>query len=514
MANQRTDMRKVRELLRLKFEKNLSIRQASKAVGIGKTAGSEYIAGFRRSGLSLSDISILSDDELILAISPCCDQENERYQYLSTRFSYFEKELKRTGVTLQLLWQEYRQQTVQGYGYSQFCHHFGQWQKSQKVSMPITHKAGDKMYVDFTGSKVTVADPITGELTQCEVFVAVLGASQYAYIEAVPSQKVADWVAANENALYYFGGVPRAIVPDCLKSAVIKADKYEPILNDTFRDFAHHFDTAIVPARALHPKDKSLAENFVRIAYQRIYAPLRNETFFNLEELNEAFLTELDKHNNTPFQKKDHSRTELFNEIEKNELKALPVARYDLKEFCKLKVQYNHHIYLKDDKHYYSVPFRFTGKMVTVKHGARVIEIYHNNKRIALHQRNRAAYAYTTKHDHRPATHQYVAGWSAERFIRWGDQIAPETGQVIRSVLESKQHPEQGYRSCMGILSLTKKYDKKDFVKACKKALSVNCLTYRFIDNTLKNQTFLMSTDEILTKIPIHNNIRGKENYN
>jgi len=514
MANQRTDMRKVRELLRLKFEQNLSNRQASLSIGIGKTAGSEYIAGFRRSGLSMDDLGNLTDDELILALSPHHEEENERYQYLSTRFGRYENELKRTGVTLQLLWQEYRAQTECGFGYSQFCHHFRQWQKSSKVSMPISHKAGDKMYVDFTGNKVGIVDPTTGALTECEVFVAVLGASQYAYIEAVPSQKVADWIAVNENALHYFGGVPRAIVPDCLKSAVIKSDKYEPVLNDTFRDFARHYDTAIVPARALHPKDKSLAENFVKIAYQRIFAPLRNETFFSIEELNEAFWSQLDKHNNTPFQKKDHSRMGLFEELEKSELKALPVARYDLKEFCLLKVQYNHHIYLKEDQHYYSVPFQDTGKRVTVKYGSRVVEIYHNNKRIAFHHRDRKPYGYTTKDEHRPATHQYVAGWNAQRFIDWGDKVAPETGKVIRSVLESKQHPEQGYKSCMGILSLAKKYDKSDFIKACNKALLVNCITYGFIDNTLKNKTYTLSNEEVLSTIPFHNNIRGKENYN
>ena len=514
MANPRTDMRKVRELLRLKLAQGLSSRQASKAAGIGKTAGSEYIAGFCRSGLSLADLEGLSDEELILAICPNQENENERYNYLSSQFSHFEKELKRTGVTLQLLWQEYREQILDGYGYSQFCHHFRQWQKSQKVSMPISHKAGDKMYVDYTGKKVHVTDQQTGELIEYEVFVAVLGASQYAFIEAVPSQKIADWVAANENALHFFGGVPRAIVPDCLKSAVIKADRYEPVLNDTFRDFAHHYDTVILPARALHPQDKSLAENFVRLAYQRVYAPLRNQIFFSLEELNQAFLGELEKHNNTPFQKRDYSRAELFDQIERKELKALPVAQYELHEFCKLKVQYNHHIYLKEDKHYYSVPFRFTGKKVSVKYSSRIVEIYHSNKRIALHPRNRTPYAYSTKTEHRPANHQYVAGWSAERFIRWGNQIAPETGQIIRSVLERKAHPEQGYTSCMGILSLSKKYEQQDFVKACQKALNLNCLSYRFIANTLKNRTFTLSAEEVLSEIPVHNNIRGKEFYN
>jgi len=260
--------------------------------------------------------------------------------------------------------------------------------------------------------------------------------------------------------------------------------------------------------------NKSLAENFVRLAYQRIYAPLRNNIYFSVEELNQALWEELEKHNNAPFQQKDHSRTELFEQVEKSELKPLPIQRYDLMEFCQLKVQYNYHIYLKEDKHYYSVPFHYTGKTIMVKYGLRIVEIYHNHKRVAFHQRDRTPYGYSTVREHMPVNHQFVNGWNAERFIRWGNKIGPEPAELIRKILESKQHPEQGYSSCMGILSLAKQYGEKDLIKACRKALDLNCINYRFVSNTLTNKAFAFTTEEILSQIPVHNNIRGRENYN
>jgi transposase len=516
MANKRTDMRKVRDLLRLKFEQGMSARAAAQSVGMGKSVASEYISGFSGCGLSLEQALALSDSELTGALNLRKQTTNVRYQQLSGQFAHYEKELKRTGVTLYLLWTEYHHQTPDGYGYSRFCFHFDQWQKGHKVSMHIEHKSGDKVFVDFAGSKLFVTDARTGVITEYEVFVAVLGASQYSYIEAVASQTKADWVQVNENALRFFKGVPLAIVPDCLKSAVIKADKYEPVINDTFRDFGQHYCTTILPARALHPKDKALAEGFVRMAYRRIYAPLRDRVFFSLEELNQALWEQLDKHNKMPFQGRDYSREQLYKEIEQAQLKPLPVAFYDLKEYTTAKVQYNHHIYLKPDKHYYSVPFQLTGKKVFVSYSNRFIEIYYDNQRVATHSRSLEVNGYTTNDLHRPASHLYVSEWSPKRFIQWGQKIGPNAGQVIEQVLQSKSHPEQAYRSCMGILSLSKKHPQEDFLKACNKAIETGCYTYRFICNTLKNKTFNLAPEEELKQIhiPFHENIRGKEWYN
>jgi transposase len=516
MANKRIDMRKVRELLRLKFQQGLSIRKAARAIGVGKTAAGEYIAGFNRSGLTLTQAMNLSDKDLVSTLDVHKRPNNPRYNILSSQFLHIEKELKRHGVTMQLLWQEYKEGYPDGYGYSQYCNHFYQWSKTQKVSMHIEHKAGDKMYVDFAGKKLPVVNPQTGEVREHEVFVAVLGCSQLSYIEAVPSQTKADWVKVNGNSLGFIGGVPKAIVPDCLKSAVNKSDKYEPEINETYQDFARHYNTVVLPARALHPKDKSLAENFVRTAYQRIYAPLRNQTFYSLDELNQALWEQLDKHNQMFFQGKETSRLQLFSELEKNELKPLPVETYEFKEFFKSKVQYNHHVYLKADKHYYSVPFQLTGKTVFISCSSSCIEIFYNNQRMATHHRNRKLYGYTTKEEHRPQNHQFVTKWKPEKFINWAKNISPEVEKVIKKVLESRPHPEQAFKSCMGILNLNKKHENTDLIKACKKALEVNCVNYKFIKNTIKNKTFNLTCEEEIDQIqiPYHENIRGKEFYN
>lgn len=509
-------MRKVRELLRLYFTQGQSARQGAKIVGIGKTSASEYISGFKNSGLDYSCIGRLSDTDLLQAINAPKETENDRYKALSGQFTYFEKELKRTGVTLQLLWQEYKSANADGYAYSQFCHHFYKWRKDQKVSMPMEHKAGDKLFVDYTGKKLCYTDAQTGEQVECEVFVAVLGASGQSYIEATPSQTKADWITVNQNALRYYGGVPAAIVPDCLKSAVIKADKYEPTINETYKDFANHYNTVILPARALHPKDKSLAENFVRNAYTHIYAPLRNETFYSLEELNIALKEKLCTYNNKNFQGRNHSRQNLFDEIEKQQLKPLPCEPYVIRQFSLLKVQYNYHVFLGDHKHYYSVPFRYVGKQVTVAYNMRTVEVFYNNVRIASHKKGRYEYKHTTNPEHMPKNHRFISEWSPARFIKWGKNICAETGELITRILDSRKHPEQAYKSCMGILQLEKKHDREDFIKACKKALIVNCIQYKFIKNTLVNKTFNLDTKEELAHftIPFHDNIRGKEYYN
>jgi len=509
-------MRKVRELFKLYYEDNFSIRQASKVVGMSKTSASEYIAGFKSCNLDYNTIKRLSDSELLQNINQKKQSKNIRYNDLREQFCYFEKELKRDGVTLFLLWQEYKDTRKDFYGYSQFCHHFYHWRKEQKVSMHIEHKSGDKLYVDFTGKKLCVTDPNTGEITEYEVFVSVLGASQLSYIEAVPSQKKDDWIFVNQNALHFYGGVPAAIVPDCLKSAVIKSDKYEPEINQTYKDFAEHYDTVILPARALHPKDKSLAENFVRNAYRQIFAPLRNQIFFTLEELNEALWKQLDIYNNGKFQKRDYSRQQLFDEVEKSELKQLPKNNYEVKHFTSSRVQYNHHIYLNTDKHYYSVPFQFTGKKVLVNYTSRVVEVYFNNERIAIHKRNLNPYGYTTDNNHRPKNHQYKAKWTSERFISWAKNIAPEVESMIKKIIDNRAHPEQAYKTCMGLLNLHERSNSEEYIKSCKKALTLNCLTYKFIKNTLESKTFNLDTEQELGlfQLPEHENIRGKEQYN
>jgi hypothetical protein len=388
------------------------------------------------------------------------------------------------------------------------------WQGKQKPGMHIEHKAGDRMYVDFTGKKMHVTDPLTGEIREAEIFVSILGASQLTYVEASFSQCLEDWIRVNENALLYFGGVPRGVSPDNLKSAVTKACNYEPLINETYYDLARHYNTVILPTRPGKPKDKPLVENAVSLVYQRIFAPLRNITFFSLQELNEAIWEELERHNNAFFQRRDISRRTLFEQIEKEELQPLPIEIYELKHYQIAKVEFNYHIYLKEDKHYYSVPYQYTGKRIKIIYTARNVEIYKDNIRIALHRRNRRNYGYTTIKKHMPPQHQFVNGWSPDRFIRWAATVGGSVKEFIRLMLDSREHPEQAFKACMGILKLGKKYDEKALQFVCKKAIEINSISYRFIANSLKNNTYKMEEEDTnnLT-LPFHNNIRGKSNY-
>lgn len=514
MPRNRIDVEKIREILRLHFELDYSIRDVAKTVKVSKTSVGEYIAEFNRTGLSYKDITGMSDSAVIDIFESSNKAANPLYEYISKEFTYIEKELKRPGVTLYQLWEEYRGSQEQGFSYSRFCHHYKMWKSKQKPGMHMDHKAGDKLYVDFAGKKMQYVNPDTGEIHDAEIFVAILGASQLTYVEATASQKLENWIQVNENALRYFGGAPRGISPDNLKSAVTKACNYEPLINETYNDLARHYNTVILPTRPIKPKDKPLVENAVNLVYQRIFARLRNITFFSLQELNDAIWVELERHNNLPFQKRDISRRQLFEEIEKDELRPLPAENYELKNYQWSRVEFNYHIYLKDDKHYYSVPYQYVGKKMKTIYTTRVVEIYKDNIRIAIHLRKRAPYKYTTEKEHMPPDHQFINGWSPKRFIKWAATMGESVEIFIQELLDSRAHPEQAFKSCMGVMRLGKKYDQQALQLACKNALELNAISYRFIDNSLKNKTYKMDQEEETDlKLPLHDNIRGKDNY-
>jgi transposase len=514
MPRKRTNVEKIREILRLSQELKFSIRQIAEATQVSKTSVGEYIAEFKRSGLSYKDLSGMNDTDIAELFEKRNKTKSPMYEALSKEFPYYEKELARVGVTLYLLWEEYKERFADGFSYSRFCHHYRMWESKLKAGMHIEHKAGDLIYADFTGKKMHYIDQDTGEVIPAEIFITILGASQLIYVEAVRSQQLGDWIWANENAWLYYGGATRGICPDNLRSAVTKACNYEPLLNETYDDLARHYNTVILPARPAKPKDKSLVENAVRIVYQRIFATLRNQTFFSLQELNQAIWEELEKVNNAPFQRREISRWELFIEIEKNELQALPTERYEIKHYQVSKVEYHHHIYLKEDKHYYSVPYQYTGKKVKTVYTSRIVEIFKDNVRIALHSRNRKKYGYTTDKSHMPATHQFVEGWNTDRFTKWAATMGGSIKTFIELLLESKEHPQQAFKSCMGVLSLGKKYKAEDLEKVCKKALEYNTISFRFIDNALKNNVHKMEEENpVDLKLPLHENIRGRNNY-
>ncbi|HSC51984.1 MAG TPA: IS21 family transposase [Phnomibacter sp.] len=514
MANNPISMIKIRQILRLQSQ-GLSKLQIAAQTGIARNTLKKYIKEFTSSGLSFEEINELSDKELEdLFVKPEDRPLNERLQILFSLFPAIEKELKRKGVTRQLLWKEYKTHHPDGVGLSQFKHYFSQWKAQVNPTMHMEHKAGDKLYVDFAGDKLEIINEQTGEVKLVDVFVAILGASQLTYVEAVMTQQKEDFIFACENALHYCGGVPAAIVPDNLKSAVSKSSKYEPTLNETFADFAEHYGTAILPARAYRPRDKALVENAVRIIYTRIYVKVKRHEYFTLQDLNAAILSALQEHNNAPLRGRNYSRRQQFNEVERNVLMPLPELRYELKKHQYATVAKNGHVGLSADKHYYSVPYRFIGKKVKLLYSRSSVEIFYNYERIALHERTKSAYRYTTQKDHMASTHRFVSEWTPERFISWAAGIHEDVRLYVLKVMDRKQHPEQAYKSCMGILGFAKKVGNDRLIKACQRALGYGAYNYKTIQKILERELDLRDapneTDQL--RMPFHDNIRG-ENY-
>ena len=507
-------MIKIRQILRLQSQ-GLSKLQIAAQTGIARNTLKKYIKEFISSGLSFEEINELSDKELEdLFVKPEDRPLNERLQILFSLFPATEKELKRKGVTRQLLWKEYKTHHPDGVGLSQFKHYFSQWKAQVNPTMHMEHKAGDKLYVDFAGDKLEIINEQTGEVKPVEVFVAILGASQLTYVEAVMTQQKEDFIFACENALHYCGGVPAAIVPDNLKSAVSKSSKYEPTLNETFADFAEHYGTAILPARAYRPRDKALVENAVRIIYTRIYVKVKRQQYLTLQDLNAAILTALEEHNNAPLRGRNYSRRQQFDEVEKNILMPLPELRYELKKHQYATVAKNGHVGLSADKHYYSVPYRFIGKKVKLLYSRSNVEIFYNYERIALHERTKSAYRYTTQKDHMASTHRFVSEWTPERFTSWAAGIHEDVRLYVLKVLDRKQHPEQAYKSCMGILGFAKKVGNDRLIKACQRALGYGAYNYKTIQKILERELDLRDTPDETDQLqmPFHDNIRG-ENY-
>jgi transposase len=501
MPMRRISMNKVREIIRLKQRCHLSERAISRALNLSRPVISQYLIDIANSALSYDEIQDMDDDSLTEMITGS-NKKPERYLQLTKQFDYFAKELKRTGGTLQLLWQEYRAEHPDGYSYTQFCYHFQVWRSSCELTMHLDHKAGDKMFADFTGKKLTFINRQTGEIKEAEVFVATLPASQLTYVEAVESQQKQDWLMVNQNAFHYFGGVPKAVVPDNLKSAVHKPNFYEPDINPEYADFARHYQTVILPARPNHARDKAMVEGAVRIVYAWIFAALRNRLFYSLKDLNLAISEQLEIYNHKPMQKLKTSRRELFEQTEK----------YTRKQFRRYRVYFNYHILLNDDKHYYSVPYRYRSKQVLVIYTDSVVEIFYNNQRIAFHKRDRTPNQYSTIKEHMPSHHKAYSEWNPQRLINWAADVGEHVKTVIEYILAHRKHPEQGYRVCLGILSLVKKYDKKRLNKACQKAIDYQNYSLKGIENILKNRLENYQ-QESFQLLPEHSNLRGNHYY-
>lgn len=509
-------MRKIHEVIRLYSECNLSMRQIAKTVNVSRPKVSEIISEFTQTHLSYQEIKDKSDSELQPFFSKKIEHDTKANSLL-LKFPEYAKELKKTGVTKQLLWEEYFKEFPDGLKYSRFCHHFYQWAKDEKLSLHINHKVGDKMFVDYAGKKMEILDIVSGEKIAYEIFVAILPSSQLTYVEASISQKQEEFMRSTERAIHYFGGTPSAIVPDNLKSGVITPDIYEPEINPLFADFSEYYRMAVVPARSRRPKDKAHVENAVKIIYRRIFAPLRKKTFYSLQELNKAIQNKLVEHNNTKLTKMAVTRRELFEEVEKNELKPLPIYPYPLKYFQNSRVAFNYHIELKEDKHYYSVPYLLRGKQVRIIYDERNVAIYNDNVRIVQHRRSRIAHKYTTVKDHMPVNHRFSENWNPSKLKWWAGKIGDDVLRVITHILESKSYPEQAYKSCMGILNQAKKHGNDTLNIACRKAWNMERVNYVFIRDEITKiveLNYIEIDEKQLILLPeTHKNIRGKEYY-
>ncbi|AFL85300.1 transposase [Belliella baltica DSM 15883] len=440
--------------------------------------------------------------------------KDTRYEHFKSLLDYFLKELRRTGVTRALLWEEYRQSRPDGYGYSQFCHHLDQHSSTKgKPSLRLEHAPGEKLYIDFAGKTIPYIDRETGELIQCQLFVACLPFSDYSFAMAVPSQTLEDFLYALACCLEFLGGVTQILVPDNFKAAVVKADRYEPDLNRALEDFASHYGMAVVPTRAAKPKDKARVENQVKILYSRVYAKLRNRQFFDLYSLNEAIRIQLRAHNQTRMKQKGYCREEQFLASEKPLLNPLPTERFELRHHTELTLSQNNHVYLARDKHYYSAPHTLIGKKLKVIYTRSMVQLYYQGKKVAAHVRNFKAGGYSTVRDHLCSQHQHYRDRSPDYYRNLAAKKSPVLGQYVSKLFEQNRYPEQLYKTCDGLLSLFRKADLGTFEKACQLGIDHGEYSYRFIKNVLANHTAHEDHSEPEKPLPPHRNVRGKEYY-
>ena len=513
MATERLTMRKTREILRLK-ELKRSHREISRVLGVGGATVSEAAARARAAQLDWAAVTAMSDAELEERLYPRPATDVERPL---PEPATLDIELRKTGVTLRLLHHEYLEQNrVGAYGYTQFCEHYKGWKKTQSLTMRQVHLAGDKLFVDYSGKKPSIVDVETGERIEVELFVAVLGASNYTYAEVTRSQTVPDWVMSHVRALEYFHGVPAAIVPDQLKSGVTKPCRYEPGVQRTYDELARHYDTVIFPARPLHPRDKAKVEVGVQIAQRWILARLRHHRFFSIDEMNDRIAELLEDLNTRTMRRYRASRRDLFEKLERSVLKPLPATRFSYGEWKKARVNIDYHVVFDD--HFYSAPYQMVGEEVWIRATGLTIEIFNdNNQRVGSHLRSYNPGRHTTSDEHRSVLHLKHAEWTPERIVSWAKSIGANAALLIEKIMTERKHPEHGYRSCLGIIRLDKKYGHERLDAACARALAVGGRSYKHVESILRNgldHVALPKADvEPATSID-HENVRGPDYYN
>lgn len=504
-------MRQVRDVLRLKWECGLSDRRAAASCGISRPAVAEYVRRAAAAGLSWPLPADLDDAALEARLFP--KVAIPAPSRAAPDLPLIHRELARKGVTLALLWEEYKSAHPEGLQYSQFCERYRRYAGTLDLSMRQVHRAGEKCFVDYAGQTVPVIDRHTGEVRAAQIFVAVLGASSYTYCEATWTQRLADWIGSHVRAFEHFGAVPELLIPDNLRSAVTRAHRYEPLINDTYTEMAAHYGTAIVPARVRRPRDKAKVEVAVQLVTRWILARLRHQTFFSLEELNREIARLQVALNARRFRKLPDSRQSRFTALDRPAMRPLPAERYVFAEWKRARVHVDYHIALEG--HYYSVPYALVGRELEVRFTATTVEVFHHGNRVASHVRSRLSGRHTTLAEHMPKAHQEYAEWTPARLIQWARQSGAATAKLIETILASRAHPQQGFRSCLGIMRLGKSYGQTRLEAACARALALGASSYRSLESILRQGLEGQALPAPPAPQPpiAHDNVRGSDYY-
>lgn len=511
MPAERLSMRKIREVLRLRAQ-GWSDRKIARSVNVSRTAVRRMRERAENADVSWPLPEGLADSALEALLYPPIPHPSIRPRAVPD-WSQIHRELKGPGVTLQLLWLEYKATHPEGYQYSRFCALYKAWKDTLDPVLRQEHKAGEKTFVDYAGQTVEVVDRETGEIRHAEIFVGVLGASNYTFAEATWTQSLPDWIASHQRMFAFFGGVTSLLVVDNLRSGVTKACRYEPELNPTYQELATHYCTAVLPARKAKPRDKAKAEVGVQIVERWILAALRHHTFFSLAELNREIARLLEGLNNRPFQKLEGTRRSLFESLDRPALKPLPATPYEYGTWKTLGVNVDYHVAV--EHHYYSVPYRLLRQKVDVHLTAATVEIFHDGQRVAAHPRAHRKGGFTTDPSHRPEAHEKYLEWTPSRIIRWAEKTGPQTGTVVRQIIETKAHPEQGYRASLGVIRLGNRYSPERLEAACQRALAIGGVSYRSIKSILENGLDRLPLEEqaALDLPQDHDNLRGSDYY-
>jgi transposase len=506
-------MRQIREILRQKWTLGLSHRAVARSLGLGLGTISSLLARAQAAGLDWPQVQTLSDDLLERQLYRRPASPDPPRERPAPDCGWIHAERRRPGVTLELLHLEYLERHPDGYRYTQFCELYRRWLRRRGLAMRQVHRAGDKCFVDYAGQKPRLVDPATGEVVEVELFVAVLGASNYTYAEASRTQQVPDWIASHARAFAFFGGVTAAVVCDQLKSGVVVPCRYEPGLQRTYEEFATHYGTAILPARPASPRDKAKIEVAVQIAERWILARLRHETFFSLAGLNARIAELLTDLNGRRMRVYGVCRRELFARLDQPALRPLPTEPFLYGEWKTARVNIDYHVELR--RHYYSVPYALVHELVDVRVSPTTVELFHRGQRVAAHPRDDTPGRHTTTPAHMPKAHQHHLEWTPSRLTQWADTIGPQTAALVTAILADRPHPEQGYRSCLGLLRLSRRVGTARLEAACARAVAVGARSYRHVDSILKHGLDRLPSEPLvpLTLAPAHEHLRGPDYY-